>query len=107
MKQVTPLEASYISASEFMAMLKDEGLVIVSLADLQLASSDLQKKLMKRKSLSLTEIVNAKLLPLKSSKGITDWIKSGRIKEGEWYQESSGKKRIMILTLAITRLGWV
>lgn len=106
MEQISPKGANYISAFEFMEMLKAEGLVIVSLSDLQISTSQLQSKLMKRKSISLTDIINSKLLPLKSSKGIIDWIKSGKIKEGEWYQESSGKKRIMIMTLAIKRLGW-
>jgi hypothetical protein len=40
---------------------------------------------MNSKLFSLSEILKAKLLPLKSGKGITDWIKSVRIKEVEWY----------------------
>jgi hypothetical protein len=35
---------------------------------------------MKRKALSLSEIVEHRLLPLKTTKGVNDWIIAGKIK---------------------------
>lgn len=96
----------FINAVEFLETLKDHGLVIVSAREYE-ATKDLQRKrLMKRKSLSLLEIVNNNLLPLKSTKAVIDWTISGKIKKDEWYQEEGGKKRIMILTIALKRLGY-
>jgi hypothetical protein len=45
------------------------------------------------------------LLPLKTTKGVNDWIIAGKIKATEWYQEQE-YKRIMIATEAIKRLGY-
>jgi hypothetical protein len=96
----------YINASEFIETLKQQGLVIVSAKEFQANNEIERNRLMRRKSLALSEIVNANLLPLKTVKGVNDWIISGKIKEGEWYQETSGYKRVMVLTQAIKRLGY-
>ncbi|MCG9792511.1 hypothetical protein [Flavobacterium algicola] len=97
---------NYINATEFLETLKDRGLVIVSAKDFEASKEIQRKRLMKRKSLSLVEIVGCSLLPLTSKKGVNDWILSGKIKEDEWYQEQTGRKRVMILTKAIKRLGY-
>jgi len=97
---------NYIDADDFIETLKSKGLVIVSVKDFE-ASKDIERnRLMRRKSLSLREIVRAKLLPLQTVKGVKDWILSEKIKKNEWYQEASGYKRVMILTSAIKRLGY-
>lgn len=98
--------ATYIDANEFIETLLAKGLVIVSVKELQ-ASKDIDRnRLMRRKALSLSEIVRANLLPLKTVKGIADWIAKGKIKPGETFQEASGYKRVMVLTSAIKRLGY-
>lgn len=97
---------TYIDANEFMETLLAKGLVIVSVKELEASKAIDRNRLMRRKSLSLSEIVRANLLPLKTAKGVNDWIISGKIKEGEWYQEASGYKRVMVLTAAIKRLGY-
>ena len=97
---------TYIDANEFMETLLAKGLVIVSVKELEASKAIDRNRLMRRKSLSLSEIVRADLLPLKTPKGVNDWIISGKIKEGEWYQEASGYKRVMVLTQAIKRLGY-
>jgi hypothetical protein len=85
---------------------KDRGLVIVSVKEFEAGKEIIRKKLMKRKALSLSEIVEHRLLPLKTTKGVNDWIIAGKIKATEWYQEQEGYKRIMIATEAIKRLGY-
>lgn len=97
---------TYIDANEFIETLKAQGLVIVSVREYE-ATKDMQRKrLMRKKSLSLKEIADNHLLPVKSKKTVNDWILSGKIKPGEWYQEESGQKRIMVSTSAIRRLGY-
>ena len=96
----------YIDANEFIETLKAQGLVIVSVREYE-ATKDMQRKrLMRRKALSLAEIADNSLLPVKSKKTVNDWILSGKIKPDEWYQEELGKKRIMVLTSAIRRMGY-
>lgn len=96
----------YISAVEFIESLKSQGLVIVSLHEYE-ASKDLtRKRLMRRKALSLKEIADHKLLPVKSKKTVSDWILNGKIKPTETYREKNGQQRVMVLTSAIIRLGY-
>jgi len=98
--------ATYIDANEFMETLLAKGLVIVSAKEFEAGKEIERRKLMRRKSLSLSEIVKAKLLPLSTVKGVNGWILSGKIKDGEWYKEASGYKKVMVLTAAIKRLGY-
>jgi hypothetical protein len=97
---------NYVDANEFLQTLKDRGLVIVSVKEFEAGKEIIRKKLMKRKALSLSEIVEHRLLPPKTTKGVNDWIIAGKIKPNEWYQEKEGYKRIMIATEAIKRLGY-
>lgn len=97
---------TYIDANEFLETLQAKGLVIVSAKELQANKEIDRNRLMRRKALSLSEIVRAELLPLKTVKGVMDWIAKGKIKPGETYQEASGYKRVMVLTSAIKRLGY-
>lgn len=97
---------NYIDTNEFMRELKSKGLIIVSAAEFEMGKEIERRKLMRRKSLTLAEIVKANLLPVKTVKGVNDWIISGKIKADEWYRESSGYKRIMVATSAIKRLGY-
>jgi hypothetical protein len=97
---------NYIPVLDFMKHLKDNGLVIVSLAEFESIIEVKRKKLMRRKSLTLAEIADNKLLPVKSKKTVNDWILTGKIKPDETYREQTGKKRVMVLTSAIRRLGY-
>jgi len=96
-----------IDAHEFMETLIAKGLMIVSVKEFEAGKQIERNRMMRKKALTLTEIVRMRLLPVKTSKGVNDWILNGKIKTGEWYQESKGYKRIMILTAAIKRLGYV
>lgn len=99
-------KATYIDANEFLETLKANGLVIVSVKEYE-ATKDMQrKKLMRRKALTLSEIANNRLLPVGTKKAVNDWILSGKIKPNETYRETTGKKRVMVLTSAIKRLGY-
>jgi len=88
--------------------LKAEGLVIVrgdELANHKEASLKvLQKKYMKKKSLTFKEILDAELLPVKSKQGIESWINRGHIKPAEVGEAKNGVR--FILTSAIRRLGY-
>lgn len=100
------MSIKYINAAEFIETLKSQGLVIVSVYEYEATKDMRRKKLMRRKSLSLNEIAENNLLPIGSKKGINDWIIAGKIKPEETYREESGKKRVMVLTSAIKRLGY-
>lgn len=96
-----------IDANEFMETLISKGLMIVSVKDFEASKEIERRKMMRKRALTLTEIVRLGLLPVKTTKGVNDWILSGKIKPTEWYQESKGYKRILVLTAAIKRLGYV
>ena len=97
-----------INVSEFMDHLKANDLVIVSRKDLLLHTVTkrelLRKDLLKRKWLTLREIIEAELLPLKTKQGIRDWITSGKIKAAEVMKNSQGS--LLISFSAIERLGY-
>jgi hypothetical protein len=97
---------NYINANDFIETLKSHGLVIVSIREFEAGKDAARKRLMKRKSLCLKEISDHRLLPVKNKKTVNDWIINGKIKPNETYQESTGRKRVMILTTAIRRLGY-
>jgi len=97
---------NYINATEFIEMLKAQGLVIVSVKEYEATKDMACKKLMRRKALSVAEIASHKLLPIGNKKTVNDWILSGKIKPEETYREESGKKKVMVLTSAIVRLGY-
>jgi hypothetical protein len=97
---------NYINANDFMETLRANGLVIVSVAEYEATKDMARKRLMKRKALSLKEIADHNLLAMKSKKGVNYWILNGKIKPTETYTEASGKKRVMVLTSAIRRLGY-
>jgi dephospho-CoA kinase len=99
-------EISFINANEFIETLKLQGLVIVSVKDLEFSKEMKIKRLMRRNSLSLQEIAENNLLPLKDKKSVNDWILRGKIKPTETYREAGGKRRVMVLTSAIRRLGY-
>jgi hypothetical protein len=67
------MEATYIDANEFIETLLAKGLVIVSVKELQASKEIDCNRLMRRKSVSLSEIVRANLLPLKTVKGVMGW----------------------------------
>jgi hypothetical protein len=96
-----------IDANEFMENLIAKGLVIVSVKEFEASKEIERRKMMRKTALPLADIVRLGLLPVKTSKGVNDWILNGKIKPGEYYQESKGYKKIMVLTAAIKRLGYV
>lgn len=96
----------YINASEFIDQLQSKGLVIVSVKDFEAGKEINRKRLLRKKALTLAEIANNGLLSVKTKKGVNDWILSGKIKAHETFTETTGKKRVMVLTSAIIRLSY-
>lgn len=99
----------FINVTDFMEHLKRNDLIIVSRKDLLDSSKielDLKRRdLMKKKDLSIKDVIDGKFLPIGTKSGVRIWIKEGRIKETEVYKNSVGQ--IRILTSAIKRLGYV
>lgn len=87
---------------EFVNYLKSNGLVIVRAeefqANKQIELEALRARLLKKKAISVSDVVRSQLLRYKTEQGMRHWLQKN-LKEGEhWYREKSGKKRIMILT---------
>lgn len=99
-------ENIYINADEFLESLKLKGLVIVSAREYEATKDIDRRRMMKKKALTLKEIVDFKLLPVRSKKGVESWIHRGKIKPDEVIRESTGKQRFLVLTSAIRRLGY-
>jgi hypothetical protein len=97
---------TYINANDFMAMLKANNLLIVSATEFEANAAMKRQRLMRRKAISLKEIVDANFFPIKVTKTLIDWIENGKIKPTEYFKESTGKNRIFILTSTIKRLGY-
>ncbi|MBF04994.1 MAG: hypothetical protein CMP76_17090 [Flavobacterium sp.] len=97
-----------INASDFIDLLKKEGLVIVSKSFLESNSekSLIQKRLdlLAKKSLTIKELLDLQLLPVKSKQAIRKWIEKGTIKKSEVATGSDGKIRIQ--TSFLKRLGY-
>lgn len=99
------MSSQVIDIQDFMSRLKSEGLIIVP-KDEYMASAKvnaLQKKYLKRRALTIQEILNAEFWPVTSRNSIVNWIKSGKIRVNEHYQSSAGT--VMILTTAVQRLA--
>lgn len=96
----------FISVPELMQHLKDNDLVIVSKKQLldneTLKVELLRKDLLKKKWMSLQEVVAGKFLPITTKSGVRSWIDSGKIKADAVNHDSRG--RIMVLTSEIKRL---
>lgn len=96
-----------VEINEFMKYLKANDLVIVSASEFQankqIELNILRDQLLKKPSVCLHDIVRAKLLPYTTKQGIKHAIDRGDFKPGEWYQETKGKKRIMIMVEAIKK----
>jgi len=97
-----------ISIPEFMAHLKAEGLVIVNVNDIAMASDyqrrETQRKWLKKQVIPFTEVIRAGFFPLTSVEGLHHWRRDNKFKENEVYQDS--KKRWMMMVSAIKRLGY-
>jgi hypothetical protein len=96
----------YINANDFIDSLHSKGLIIVSAREYEATKDIDRRRVMKKKAITLKEIIDFKLLPVKSKKGVENWIKLGKIKSTETYREATGNNRIMVLTSAIRRLGY-
>jgi hypothetical protein len=100
--------SEFINVTDFINHLKQHDLVIVSRSELLNSSKielDLKRRdFLKKKDLSIKDVIDAKFLPVGTKNGVRNWIAEGKIKEGEVYKNSVGQ--IRILTSAIKRLGY-
>jgi hypothetical protein len=98
-----------IKASDFAKYLEKRGLVIVSKSQLeQMAKTDIHQKrkdLLRRSTLTLGEILQLELLPIKTRTSLERWIQNGTFLPTEVARNKHNQ--IIILTSALTRLGYV
>lgn len=98
----------FINTSEFISQLKKEGLVIVSIAELEKISNvekqQKRKDLLKRNWLTLREILLLDLLPVKTKTSLERWIQNGTFKQSE--VSKNNKEQTIILTSSLYRLGY-
>lgn len=97
-----------VDINEFVSYLKANDLVIVSASEFQankqVELNVLRARLLKKKAVSVNEVVQGKLLPYSTKQGVRHWMERERlVKNEDWYQESQGKKRVMILTDVIKK----
>lgn len=101
---------NFIPADEFLKFLKENNLVIGRASDfVGNLEFDLQVKranLRKAKAASLKQVLEAKILPVKSKTAIKYWMSEGKFKEGETYK-CAKTNRLMILTSALIRMGYL
>lgn len=95
-----------IDIAEFMNHLKAEGLVIVRADEIGVSAhihlADFRKRMMKKKSISFSDVLKMQVLPVKTVNGLASWVERN-LKPDETYQETKGKKCRMIMTSAIRR----
>lgn len=96
-----------IEISEFMRFLQKNDLVIVSASEFQankeIELNALRARLLKKKAVSVSDVVKAKLLPYSTTQGVRHWMSRKLEKNVHWYQENTGKKRIMLLTEVVKK----
>ncbi len=96
-----------IPVNDFLNFLKENRLVIVSQDDYEANKKiDLaikRERLMKKKAVPLSEIIDAKIFKYTTRMGLQQAIENGLLKQGEWFQETKGHNRIMVLTSALKK----
>ena len=89
----------YIEASEFMQLLRENGLVIVHHGELEANAEIKRQQLLKRKYLSFSEIINAKFFPIKDTNTLRRWCIDGKFGKDGFYQLNNGQFRIVTIAL--------
>lgn len=92
----------YINVIEFMQHLKDNNLVIVDQRELATAPEIKKTLLLKKKDLSLSEVLKAGFFNVKDTETLRRWCLSGKFGEDGFYRLKNGQFRI--LTIAIKKL---
>lgn len=99
-----------VAVNDFLNHLKENGLVIGKASEfVGNLEFDLQVKrnqLKKQKAVTFKQVLDAKILPVKSKTALAYWISEGKFKEGETYK-CAKTNRIMILTSALVRLNYL
>lgn len=106
------MEATPEILNQFINHLKSEGLVIVSVKDLQAIASaprntvhDVRATLLRKKWLTFNEVLQLQLLKQKSRWGIQNLIDRGVIKPDETYKLKNNRR--MVATSAIKRIAGI
>jgi hypothetical protein len=84
-----------INVDDFMQLLQDRGLVIVSATDFQLNKSLEQQRLLKKKYLTLTEVVKGNFFPIKDSETLRRWCLDGKFGPDGFIKTETGRYKIL------------
>lgn len=98
-------KAQLISVDDFMQHLKHNNLIIVP-KDTWCKDADLRvlkSKMLRKKALTIQQIVKAELLPVTTRNSVVNWINNQTILPTETFESSNGVT--MILTTAVIRLS--
>jgi hypothetical protein len=85
----------YINVADFMQHLKDNNLVIVAQGELEMNNEIRRAKLLKRKSLTLSEIITANFFNVTDSETLRRWCLNGKFPKDSFFQEKNGTYRVM------------
>jgi hypothetical protein len=85
---------TYVNAADFAEYLRMNNLIIVSKQDLELSADILRNKLLKKKWLSLSEIITAKFFKYKDSETLRRMCLDGRIPKDAFTTLENGQYRI-------------
>lgn len=98
----------FINTSEFISQLKKQGLVIVSISELEKISNvdknQKRKDLLRRKWLTFKELLMLELLPVKTRTTLERWVQNGTFKQSE--VSKNNKNQTIVLTSSLYRLGY-
>ncbi|MBW3518324.1 hypothetical protein [Flavobacterium sp. NKUCC04_CG] len=88
-----------VNAKDFMALLKENDMVIVSRKDLgidqQIEINLVRERIKKQGYGNLQDMINAKWFRVKTTHGLNHWIKAGKIRPEELYINKKGKVHIL------------
>lgn len=89
----------YIDVNEFMNHLKAHNLVIVKQEELEANNEIKRMQLLKKKHLSLTEIVKAGFFTVKNTETLRRWCLAGKFGKDGFLVLKNGQYRIMTIAI--------
>lgn len=103
-------KVNVIEVPVFMEFLKENGLMIGKASDfVGKKEFDLnvhRANITKKKAVTLKEVLDAKILPVKTKNGLNYWIEQEKFKDGETYKCAKTNKT-MIMVSALQRMGFL
>jgi len=96
---------SFVNVADFMQHLKDNNLVIVKQDELEKNAELKRAQLLRKKDLSLSEIVAAKFFKVIDTETLRRWCLNGKFTENGYYQLKNGQFRILSTAIKMVLYG--